>query len=152
MSPTPAASTTSRPAPSTSRPFCARTTAIALVDPTLNAPCLDANGTPLNRFSSPALCGLFGYGANPAFNPVLLPYDFTRGGTFYHWHGQTDVKQLALYVQDQITAGRWLFNVGIRGDLYNGLAIQRQAQPRVGLSYTTPFTRDRPARLLRSRA
>ena len=76
--------------------------------------------------------------ADPAFNPVLAPYDLTRGGNTYGWHGQTDVKQLALYGQDQIKAGRWLFNLGIRGDFYNGLAIQRQAEPRVGISYTVP--------------
>ena len=58
-----------------------------------------------------------------------------RWGSTYLFHGQTDVKQLALYGQDQITAGHWLFNLGIRGDIYNGLAIQRQAEPRVGLSY-----------------
>ena len=121
--------------------FLRENDAIAVVDPALNAPCLDANGTPVNRLSSPALCGFLGYQANSAFNPVLLPYDLTRGGTFYHWHGQTDVKQLAMYVQDQITAGHWLFNLGIRGDLYSGLAIQRQAQPRLGASYTTPKTK-----------
>ena len=36
----------------------------------------------------------------------------------------------------QIKAGNWLFNVGIRGDLYNGLAIARQAEPRVGIAYS----------------
>jgi hypothetical protein len=36
--------------------------------------------------------------------------------------------------------GPWLFNVGIRGDLYNGLAIQRQAEPRVGGSYNVKKT------------
>ena len=88
----------------------------------------------------PGACASFNLANNPAFNPVLLPYDLTRGGSFYSWHGQTDVKQLAMYVQDQITAGHWLFNIGIRGDLYNGLSIAREAQPRLGLSYTTPRT------------
>ena len=36
-----------------------------------------------------------------------------------------DIKELALYVEDQITKGNWLFNVGIRGDLYNGLTVAR---------------------------
>jgi hypothetical protein len=67
--------------------------------------------------------------------PALLPYDLTAGGSLYVWQGRTDVKQLALYGEDQITAGNWLFNVGIRGDFYNGLTIQRQAEPRAGLSY-----------------
>lgn len=78
--------------------------------------------------------------ASPNFNPVLAPYDLTRGGVTYSWHGQTDVKQLALYGQDQIKAGNWLLNLGIRGDMYNGLAIQRQAEPRVGISYTVPHS------------
>lgn len=73
---------------------------------------------------------------SPNFNPVLAPYDLTRGGTTYTWHGRTVVKQLALYGQDQITAGNWLINAGIRGDIYNGLAIQRVAQPRLGVAYS----------------
>ena len=50
------------------------------------------------------------------------------------------MKELALYAQDQIKAGNWLFNLGIRGDLYNGLTIARQAEPRVGVSYTVKQT------------
>ena len=107
---------------------------LALVDPGLNAPCLDASGNPLP--GDPTPCA----NPNPSFNPVLLPFDLTRGGVFYGWHGQTDVKQLALYAQDQITFGNWLFNAGIRGDFYNGLSIQRQAEPRVGTSYNIKKT------------
>jgi outer membrane receptor protein involved in Fe transport len=69
------------------------------------------------------------------FDPILLPYDLTRSGSFYHYFGHTDVKQLALYVEDQIKAGNWLFNLGIRGDLYNGLTVARQAEPRLGVAY-----------------
>jgi len=111
-----------------------------LVDPALNAPCVDADGNPVNGFSDPAQCAAANLTANDAFNPVLLPHDLTRGGQNYFWHGQTDVKQLALYVQDQITKGNWLLNLGIRGDLYNGLAIQRMAEPRVGISYNIKKT------------
>jgi len=111
-----------------------------LVDPALNAPCFDATGSPVNGFTDPAQCAHASLLPNPNFNPVLLPHDLTRGGTNYFWHGQTDVKQLALYVQDQITKGPWLLNLGIRGDLYNGLAIQRQAEPRVGISYNVKRT------------
>ena len=66
---------------------------------------------------------------------TLLPYDLTRNGTNYLYQGHTDVKQLALYVQDTITYRNWAFNLGIRGDLYNGLAIARQAEPRLGAAY-----------------
>ena len=77
----------------------------------------------------------------PLFNPLLLPYDLTRGGTLFLFPndtsipGHTDVKELALYVQDTITTGNWSFNLGMRGDVYNGLTIARQAEPRLGLAY-----------------
>jgi hypothetical protein len=66
---------------------------------------------------------------------VLLPIDLTQGGRLFTFHGHTDVKQLALYVEDTITKGRWSFNLGIRGDIYNGLTIAREAQPRMGIAY-----------------
>ena len=50
------------------------------------------------------------------------------------------MKQLALYAQDQVAKGNFLMNAGIRGDIYNGLAIQRQAEPRLGLSYNVKKT------------
>jgi Carboxypeptidase regulatory-like domain len=114
---------------------------LGVVDPTLNSPCLDAGGNPINGFTDPSQCpSSLGYLPNSGFNPILLPIDLTRAGTIYPWHGQTVVKQLAMYVQDQITTGNWVFNVGIRGDLYNGLSVQRQAQPRLGASYTIKGT------------
>ena len=74
------------------------------------------------------------------FNTTLLAYDLTRGGSSYNYHGQADVKELSLYVQDQIKAGNWLFNLGIRGDLYNGLTVARQAEPRLGTAYSIKKT------------
>jgi hypothetical protein len=67
---------------------------------------------------------------------TLYPYDLTSGGHYYDFLGHTDVKELALYLEDQITAGNWLLNVGIRGDIYNGLADATQAEPRLGGSYS----------------
>ncbi|MFZ0690194.1 MAG: TonB-dependent receptor [Acidobacteriaceae bacterium] len=71
---------------------------------------------------------------------TLYPYDLTRGGSYYNFLGHTDVKELALYLEDQIKAGNWLFNLGIRGDLYNGLADAREAEPRAGGSYNIKKT------------
>ena len=122
---------------------------LGIINPTLNSPCLDQNGNPVIQFTDPAQCAAAGLqpndGSNPnvtatPFNPVLLPYDLTRGGNLYRFFGHTDVKELALYVEDQIKTGSWMFNVGIRGDLYNGLAVERQAQPRVGLAYSVKPT------------
>jgi Carboxypeptidase regulatory-like domain len=121
---------------------------LGIVDPTLNAPCVDASGTPVDGFTNPALCpvGLFpnepvagspatGASPYPFFTPVLLPYDLTRGGGLYGFNGHTDVKELALFAQDTISKGNWSFSLGIRGDLYNGFASARQVEPRLGMAY-----------------
>ncbi|HEY1647869.1 MAG TPA: TonB-dependent receptor [Terracidiphilus sp.] len=117
-----------------------------------NTPCIDANGNPVAGFYSTSQCAAAGYLSNDpsithgatdsngnllygSFNPVLEPYDLTRGGTFYHYFGHTDVKQLALYAEDEIKAGNWDFNLGLREDVYNGLADAKQTQPRVGIAY-----------------
>lgn len=121
---------------------------IGVVDPLLNAPCINASGAAVAGFTNPTQCAAAGYQPNassnsnapgsvlyPYFNPVLLPYDLTRGGTSYHFLGGTDVKELALYVDDQITKGNWLFRLGLRQDNYNGLTVAHQTQPRLGISY-----------------
>jgi hypothetical protein len=84
---------------------------------------------------------------NPCFDPItntavpgtpcatLLPIDLTRGGSQFTFLGHTDVKEIALYVQDTITKGNWSFNLGIRGDLYRGLSSTSQAEPRLGIAY-----------------
>ncbi|MFZ3217188.1 MAG: TonB-dependent receptor [Candidatus Acidiferrales bacterium] len=126
---------------------------LGLVDPTFNAPCLslasaaDPN-VPVEGFTDPSQCAAAGYQGNastnvnapgstlyPYFNSVLLPFDLTRGGTLFTFNGHTDVKELALYLQDSITWKNWSFNLGIRGDLYNGLTTARQAEPRLGVAY-----------------
>jgi len=72
---------------------------------------------------------------------ILAPYDLTGGGGLYargglfSFQGHTDVKELALYGQDAITVGNWSFNLGLRGDFYNGISRDRQAEPRVGIAY-----------------
>ena len=38
-------------------------------------------------------------------------------------------------MEDTITKGSWSFNLGIRGDLYNGLTTASQAEPRLGIAY-----------------
>jgi hypothetical protein len=127
---------------------------LGIVDPTLNAPCLTLStsadpNAPVQGFTDPSQCSAAGFAENvtslnpnapntpqfPAFNSVLLPFDLTRGGGLFAFNGHTDVKELALYVQDTITWKNWSFNLGIRGDLYNGLTTARQAEPRLGVAY-----------------
>ena len=126
---------------------------LSIVDSTLNAPCLNGNAVPVSGFTNPSQCAGAGFQPNiasnpnapnsafyPLFNSVLLPYDLTRGGGYYPFVGHTDVKELAMYVQDTITTRNWSFNLGIRGDLYNGLSVASQAEPRVGISYNVQKT------------
>ncbi len=120
--------------------FLRESDSLGVVGNTYNSPCTDVNGNPLPGFSDPGQCAAYGYLANGSYLPVLAPYDLTRGGSLYNYLGRTDVKELALYVEDQIKAKNWLFNLGIRGDLYNGLAIARQAEPRVGIAYNITRT------------
>jgi hypothetical protein len=137
---------------------------LGIVDPTLNAPCLDANGVPVfvgnPGLNDPSQCNGAGLQPNTIANPLatapFIPllgcYDLTRptpssndgcagsSSILYPFRGHTDVKELALYLQDAISKGNWSLNLGIRGDLYNGLVIARQAEPRVGVAYNIKRT------------
>lgn len=107
---------------------------LGVVDPTLLSSLTDANGNPCydtvthQAFTSPCT--------------DLLPYDLTQpgGGRLYDFTGHTDVKELALYVQDNITHGPWALNLGLRGDFYNGLSTHREAEPRLGVAYNVKKT------------
>ena len=112
---------------------------LGLVNATFNSPCTDLNGNPLPGYASPVQCAGTAL-PNAAFNSALAPYDLTRGGTLFNYDGHADIKELGLYVEDQIKAGNWLFNLGIRGDLYNGLTKANQAEPRLGTSYSVKKT------------
>jgi hypothetical protein len=133
---------------------------LGIVDPIFNAPCITAYATPLSAtgyvpvpgFTDPSQCtgvnqpnlstnaNAPGTAFYPFFNSLLAPYDLTRGGSLYTFNGRTDVKELALYVRDAITVGHWSLNLGIRGDLYNGITIGRQAEPRLGIAYNVKQT------------
>jgi len=112
---------------------------LGIVNNLYNAPCVDANGNPVYGYASPDECS-GGYTANPSYNPVLAPYDLTRGGQLYHFNGHTDVKLLGVYAEDEIKTGNWFFNIGLRGDVYNGLSDASQAEPRISMAYTISRT------------
>jgi Carboxypeptidase regulatory-like domain len=136
---------------------------VGIVDPAYNAPCITLDPVSLTYvavpgFTDPSQC----VGANqpntaanlnapnsvlyPNFNPTLLPYDLTRGGVLYNVKAQdpalthTDIKEAALYIQDTITWRNWNLNLGLRGDIYNGLADHSQAEPRLGVAYNIKAT------------
>ena len=133
---------------------------VGIVDPIYNAPCLTlptaaVPNVPVPGFTDPAQCAAAGFAPNdptinanvpasafyPAFDPTLLPYDLTRGGTLYSvkanapYLTHTDIKEAALYIEDTISKGPWNFNLGLRGDTYNGLTSHGQAEPRLGAAY-----------------
>jgi len=103
---------------------------LGIVDAGLLPSLTDANGNP---------CFVAGVAlASPCSD--LLPFDLTRGGGLFSFRGHTDVKQLALYLQDQITKGNWSFNLGLRGDFYHGLNTHKDAEPRLGAAYNIKKT------------
>jgi len=115
---------------------------LGLTDPLFNAVCVDSTGSPVvaPSISDPSQCSGNGFTANPGFEPGLLPYDLTRGGTQFRFDASTDIKQEAVYVQDTITHGRLSLMLGLRADNYSGLTQRFALQPRLGLSYLVSKT------------
>jgi Carboxypeptidase regulatory-like domain/TonB-dependent Receptor Plug Domain len=131
-----------------------------LVDPSVNPVCLNADGTfdTNPTITDPAACGGIsnpGGSLNPGFLPLLGCYDLTRtaplpasdgcpaGQTtsgLFAFNGHTDIKETALYAQDALTLKNLTLNLGLRVDLYNGIASAQQAEPRVGLAYNIKRT------------
>jgi hypothetical protein len=126
-----------------------------IVDPTVNAVCLNADGS-LNTnpvLTDPAGCAGAnnpGGSVNPAFTPLLGCYDLTRTAALplsdgcptgqttsglYNFKGSTNIKEAALYVQDTISIKNWSLNLGMRGDIYRGIASAQQLEPRLGIAY-----------------
>jgi hypothetical protein len=126
--------------------FLRENDSLGVVEATYNSPCVDAvTGISLPGYSPTTGCsGIDSIGnaviANANYLTVLALSDLTRGGNLYNYFGHTDVKELAMYIEDQIKAGNWLFNLGLRGDVYNGLTSAQQAEPRVGIAYNVKPT------------
>ncbi len=147
--------------------FLDENTNFGVVDPGLNAPCFDANGNAVPWVGSPGLNDPANCGSAVSTDPVLYPTPFTSNADFFGslgcvdlsrptpaagdgcagstsglfgFRGHSDVKQLALYLQDTITKGPWSLNLGLRGDLYNGLTTHQEVQPRLGVAYNVKKT------------
>lgn len=143
--------------------FLTENNTFGIVDPTFNPVCDNADGSfdTNPAITSQSQCGGSlnpGGAADPSFIPLLGCYDLTRSNSSaplpgsdgcpsgltisksYLFHGHTDVKELALYINDVITKGGWFFNLGLRGDFYNGITTARQAEPRLGAGYNVKKT------------
>jgi hypothetical protein len=114
----------------------------AITDPTYNPVCLDANGNalPLPGVLNPAQCLTINptYVANPNLQPGIVPYDLTRGGSFFNFHGKHNINQYAIFVTDQFKLGNFTIDAGLRDDQYNGLTSANGVQPRLGIAYLIP--------------
>jgi hypothetical protein len=120
---------------------------LGITDFTINPVCNDRSGNPVLApgIKDPNNCARAGFQPNvsnpPAgtdFNPALLPFDLTRGGSLFHFAGAGNVSEYSFYLQDTMTYGGLSVNAGIRNDYYtavNGTISDFQAQPRVGISY-----------------
>jgi len=105
--------------------FLNESDSLGIIDPNLLPSTTDAAGNPC----------FVGGAALAAPCTTLLPIELTRGGSLFAFRGHADIKELSMYVQDTITKGKWSFNLGIRGDIYNGLSAASQAEPRLGIAY-----------------
>ncbi|MBZ5603338.1 MAG: carboxypeptidase regulatory-like domain-containing protein [Acidobacteriia bacterium] len=121
-----------------------------VTDPGFNSPCISEDGTPVPdpALLNPGQCAAAGFQPNIAsnpnaaapFSPALLPFDLSRNGSLFSFHDAGNINQYAFYVQDAITAGNFLFNVGFRFDRYDGLTTKTEPQPRLGISYNLKKT------------
>ncbi|MGC2215438.1 MAG: TonB-dependent receptor [Silvibacterium sp.] len=116
---------------------------VGITSPTYNAVCVDSQGSPVAApgVTQPSECAAYNYVPNPSFQPGLLPYDLTRGGSLFNFHGHTDIKEETLYGQDQITLKNWQFLAGLRSDNYNGLTRKYMLEPRAGITYNLTKTK-----------
>jgi Carboxypeptidase regulatory-like domain/TonB-dependent Receptor Plug Domain len=109
--------------------FLRENNSLGIVDPTFLLSLTDANGNPC-----------YDSRTNTALDApctTLLPYDLTRKGGIYDFHGRTDVKELSMFAQDAITQGNWALNLGLRGDFYQraGRAPRSRTPSRCRLQY-----------------
>ncbi len=120
-----------------------------LVDPTVNPPCMNSDGSPDTdpTLTNPNNCtGTLQ--PNPNFIPILACYDLTRTSplppsdgcpnttsTEYGYNGHADIREFAFYIQDTINVHNWTFNLGVRVDQYDGITKAAQAEPRLGIAY-----------------
>src|SRR5438094_7673923 len=73
--------------------------------------------------------------ASPGFLPGLLPFDLTRGGHQFLFHGHTDIKQEAFYAQDNVTLGHAPPSLDCRFANSDGITKAKSPHPRLGFLY-----------------
>jgi len=117
---------------------------LGITDPTFNAICVDATGTPDPKSTptDPAQCSSVGPGftTNPNLQPGLIPLDLTRNGSVFRFNSTGNINEYAAYVADTINWGQFTLSPGLRVTRYDGLTGATGVQPRFGLSYLVKRT------------
>jgi len=111
-----------------------------LTNSAFNSPCVEQDGVPVAdpALTTSAACSSAGFLPNPGFQPALLQYDLTRGGTLFRFRGNATVREQSAYLQDAMSFGRLGISVGVRGDRYDGISHSSALEPRAGVSYQLP--------------
>lgn len=76
--------------------------------------------------------------ADSGFNPALLPYDLTRGGTRFQFDARATGSLASAFVQDSVRWAALTATLGLRVDDYRFLVRGRQVQPRLGVAWLLP--------------
>jgi hypothetical protein len=111
---------------------------LGITDPNFNPPCI-APPPGMIALVGPVPCAA-GTVANPNFSPGLLPFDLTRGGSLFMFHGDANINTQAVYAQDQITIKSLTISAGLRFDNYSGISKDKLLEPRIGFSYLVKMT------------
>ena len=97
---------------------------LGIVDYTLNAPCLNSSGMPVEWIlqSDGSAEGRISWPTSIPIRMRRIPhnircstqrnrrYDLTRGGGSYRFVGHADIRQFSTYLQDTISVHNWSFN------------------------------------------
>ena len=70
-----------------------------------------------------------------SFNPNLMPFDLTRGGTRFRFQQSASGQMLTAFVRDRLRWRDFVLDLGLRLDRYSMLVTASELQPRVGLAY-----------------
>ncbi len=113
---------------------------LGVVDSTYDSPCIDPGGNPLPGLrQSIRLQAAFEHRSAERvqlpltrfWRPMTSPAAALSTAT----SAMPTLKRWRSTLEDEIKAGNWDFNLGLREDLYNGLTKANQAEPRVGIAY-----------------
>ena len=69
------------------------------------------------------------------FNPNLVPYDLSRGGTRFRFRARDSGQMSTVFLRDQVKWRQLVLDLGLRYDRYSMIVKAGELQPRIGLAY-----------------